>query len=73
MKKRLLVIYLVGCLIAYPLTKQYFTLHKQKDRVWTVGDRRTTLGLCVFSWFTVVAVGGVLIIEMLDSDEPAGW
>jgi hypothetical protein len=42
-------------------------------KTWTVGNRNFSIGLSLGSWFTVVAMGIVDLVQSSDNDTPAKW
>lgn len=66
-----LIIYLIGCIISYPLFK-YIVLQGSELR-WTRGDRAMALISSLLSWLSVVASLASLLASSTDSDKPAKW
>lgn len=72
--KKVIIIYLIGCVFAYPSWK-HGKSHIKSD--WTNGDRVEALIFSSFSWATIFACGMVEISEIgKHSDyfnKPASW
>ncbi len=73
-----LLIYLSGCVIAYPIAKRAYIQRNTIigiENTWTVGDRNRVLRVCIFSWVTVVGVGLSSIFwgATNNPNTPANW
>ena len=74
MKRTILIvlIYLSGYVVSYNFMKSIIQTSGNTED-WTVGDRNFSLGISLFSWFSVVSEGIVYIERNFDSDEKANW
>lgn len=65
----IIAVYLIGCVVAYLLTKKYISDNGRLG--WTIGYRNHAMLTCLFSW---AAVLGYVMCVMGDRDDrPAKW
>jgi hypothetical protein len=74
MKRTIIVafIYLSGSFLGYEYCKHNL-MSSGVIKTWTVGNRNFSIGLSLGSWFTVVAMGIVYLVQSSDNDTPAKW
>lgn len=68
-----ILIYLIGCVVAYVRLKKKARTHFREWTVaeWTVSDRKIAIYLSLLSWIT--ATIGVALVSDADNDKPAKW
>lgn len=76
----LLIIYLVGCVVAYGFTRWLIKKSTKIGVKYTVSDRRFNLLISIFSWATALVVGVIFILDWFieyfmdyKNDTPAKW
>lgn len=65
------MIYISGCFASYPVGKEAFLSMAMHE--YTVRDRATNIGLCIFSWVDFFTLKAWMWSRSASMNEPAKW